>query len=178
MDNYLHNLFEDNEPIPEILHSDFRKDPFETCLKCERTLDQIEGIYEIQKIYRQGRPIWEHAICSTCGEDLIEDYSDESLARIQEFMSQLDLHEEGMSECHLCSSSVETGNEHMISTLCRNDSMIISPMILCMDCLDHMNSLLSDETRDSWDEFMKDHVPGLPAQEEPTPSDMPMPGFG
>lgn len=177
MDNYLQELFDGDRSIPEILHSDYRKDEFQECLKCERQLQKIPGVYEIQKIYRQGRPIWEHAICSRCGEEMIEEYSDESLDRIQQFMSRVNLREESMEHCHLCESSVNTGNEHMISTICSQDRMIMSPMILCVDCLDQMNELLSSETRDSWDEFVRDHVPGLPAQQEPSPADMPMPGL-
>ncbi len=177
MENYFQQRYDGYQEIPEILHSDFRKGLFEKCLKCERRLQEIPGVYEVQKIYRQGRSIWEHAICSPCGQEMIEEYSDESLSRIHDFMARLDLGRESMSNCHLCESPIETGNEHMISSLCQQDRMVMSPMILCVDCLDQMNSLLSDETRDSWDDFVRDHVPGLPAQQEPTPSDMPMPGM-
>ncbi len=178
MSEFLEELFDDSEPIPELLYSDYHKDPFQSCLKCDRSLQDIQGIYEIQKIYRQGRPIWEHAICSECGEDLVQDYSDESLENINEFMAKLDLHSETMKECHLCESGVKTGEEHMISALCRREDMILPPMILCIDCLDRLNSKLSDETRDSWDDFIKENVPGMPAAEDPTPSDVPVPNIG
>ncbi len=178
MNEFYEELFGENQPIPELLHSEYHRDPFETCLKCERSLESFRGVYEIQKIYRQGRPIWEHAICSECGEELIQEYSDESLSRIQEFMSKLDLHAEDTETCHLCESSVETGEEHMISALCQKQTMVLSPMILCIDCLDRMNALLSEETRDSWDDFVRENVPGMPAAEEPSPSDVPVPGIG
>jgi len=177
MNEFYDELFGETEPIPDLLHSAYHEAPFESCLKCERPLRSFQGMYEIQKIFRQGRPIWEHAICNRCGEELIQEYSDPSLERIHDFMSRLDLHADEMASCHLCEQSVETGEEHMISALCRQDDMILSPMILCMDCLDRMNEMLSDETRDSWDDFVRNNVPGMPATEEPAPSDVPLPSI-
>lgn len=173
LDNLPDNLF---GSIPEILHSTYEKQPFTECISCNRNLDEYGGVYEIQKIYRHSRAIWEHAICSDCGDDLLEDYSDESRQNIRAFMRQVDMFREEMDVCHKCDSEVRTGQEHMIAGICRGEKMMISPLVMCLECLNRMNEQLSTETRDSWDDFMEENVPGLPAAEEPV-SDVPISGI-
>ncbi len=177
MSEFLNPLGDIEDPVPEILYSEYEKGPFTECLNCDRNLDSFDGFYEVQKIFKHDRAIWEHAICSECGDELVEDYSEESLDNIQEFLSRMDMKDDAKDQCHLCEEPVKTGREHMIAALCSGDRMILSPMVMCISCLDQLNETLSSETRDSWNDFVNDNVPSVPASREPQ-SDVPVPGFG
>lgn len=165
-----HKPIGENSDIPDLLHSSFRQGMFQECIKCDRIL-QNANMYEIQKVFKHGKTIMEHAICRQCGMETVEEsYSDESMKRVQSALSDISMFVANLKNCHLCNCSVETGQEHMVSALCRDTNLVITPMVMCLECMESIQNLLSDETRDNWNEFVENNIPGLPAEKDFTPN--------
>ena len=50
------------------------------------------------------------------------------------------------------------------------DRLVQPPMVVCTDCAERTQELLSKETRDSFSDFIETHFPGVPAEWEPAPT--------
>ena len=73
------------QPIPELLHSVFEKGPFKTCCVCSKVLTDGR-LYEIQKVFKGREAIFEMAICHGCGEEVAQEFSDESKENMKKFL--------------------------------------------------------------------------------------------
>lgn len=165
---YTSGMEEGEEDIPKLLHSSFEKEQFQDCVKCDKSLPEA-NFYEIQKVFKHGKTILEHAICRQCGLKMVEDtYSSESRKRMQSFLSEVAIYEGSLKECHHCDSAVNKGKEHMVSALCRDQQLFLPPMVMCLDCMEKVQEQLSSETRDGWERFIEENIPSLPAK-DPVP---------
>ena len=80
--------------IPELFYSHSTKAPFERCISCDRSLQQPDSQYLVEKAFRNYREfgktdvIFEYAMCLNCADRMRKELSLSSLARIQEFFEE------------------------------------------------------------------------------------------
>jgi hypothetical protein len=163
---------ENREPIPELLHSFYEDRPFVSCTRCGESLVDFEEGFRISKNFKRGEVLIEYALCMPCLIGMLDEASEESKQRMAEF--QAEHHREGVSgfeECALCprTRSEARNEEFGIVGVCHHDAMVDSAMI-CIDCMEAMNGVLSEETRRTWDRFREENFLGVPTDFEPYPA--------
>lgn len=164
---------DEGEPIPEVLHSFYEERPFLSCTRCGESLADFDEGFRISKNFKRGEVLIEYALCLPCLERMLEESSEESkrnLARFQE--ERLREPGSGFAECAFCekTQAEARGGEFGLAGVCRGDRLLDSAMI-CIDCIEDMHEVLSEETRDVWRRFRDENFPGIPADFEPFPGE-------
>lgn len=165
-------------PIPESLHSFYEDRPFKTCTRCGEGLVDFEEGYRVSKVVRRGEVIFEYALCAPCLRRMMDEASEESKKALMEFQTSRFRHVSGFDECALCDSQwpeVEP-KEYGLVGICVGEGLAESNLI-CGSCMEAMSECLSEKTRRSWDRFVEENFPGVPADFEPVPSIGPVPVF-
>ncbi len=160
------------EPIPEVLHSFYEERPFRSCSRCGESLADFAEGYRISKNYRKGEVLIEYALCLPCLQRLLEESSEESKRNLARFHNERHRGVVGFEECSFCDrtrAEVRDG-EFGIAGVCRGDRLLDSALI-CVDCIEDMHEILSDETREVWRRFREENFPGVPADFEPFPGE-------
>lgn len=156
--------------IPSALHSVYTGGPFETCVQCERGLLQGPVLYAVEKVIRSGEVVFEYAICAVCTRDLVEQFSEESTERIRRYLEETELPlagDEGMDagRCHRCGRSDGSfTDEHTVAGMLLGRQLLGGLTSICGSCLEGMDELLSQKTRDVHDDFVSGNFPGVPAE--------------
>jgi hypothetical protein len=158
--------------IPEILHSFYEDRPFVSCTRCGESLAHFEEGFRISKNFKRGEVLIEYALCMPCLMGMLDEASDESKQNMAEFQAKH--HREGITgfeECALCprTRSEARNDEFGLVGVCHHEAMVDSAMI-CSECMEAMNGVLSEETRRTWDRFREENFPGVPADFEPYPA--------
>lgn len=158
---------EDPPPIPRDLYSEYEERPFQCCTRCGETLSDFQGGYQVSKAYRRGECVVEYALCEHCRNAMMDEFSDDSKNRLNDFHQQAVHHQGGIDECSVCGVPRRTDNveDFVITGLCEGTHLIDSIMI-CGQCGDQIQELLSAKTKDTWRRFMDDHFPGPPSLDE------------
>ena len=161
-------------PIPEELYSVYEDRPFKTCTRCGEGLEDFETGYRVSKVFRAGEVIFEYALCIPCLQGMFEEASEESRARLMEFQMSRFRFVSGFDECALCDSRREEipTQEYGLVGICQGNGLIESNMI-CGQCMEDMNAVVSEKTRRGWDRFVEENFPGVPADFEPMPVNAP-----
>ncbi len=153
--------------IPPILFSTQTERPFEVCIDCGGNLIESGAPYGVEKVIRNGEVIFEYAICTGCTRILLQEFSEESLKRISEY-----LREEGAillsggdpDHCHRCGRAREEFQaEHTVSALLIGDQLLSGVSTLCAACTEGIESVLSKKTREVHEDFITRNFPGVPA---------------
>ena len=163
---------EDNrEPIPEILHSFYEDRPFKSCTRCGESLADFKDGFRLSKNFKQGEVIIEYALCFPCLETMMDEASDESKEALAKFHEERMRDVSGFDECSLCDRTMAEArdDEYGLMAICHGSDMFDSAMV-CIDCIEDMAEIISEETRQSWDRFKEENFPGVPADFEPVPS--------
>ena len=158
------------EPIPEVLHSFYQERPFVSCTRCGESLADFKDGYRISKNFKKGEVIIEYALCMPCLARMLEEASEESKKNLAEFQEKHFRNISGFDECALCvRTKAEARDEEFgLVGVCQGDRMIDSALI-CIDCMEAMHSVLSEETTRTWDRFRQENFPGVPSDFEPFP---------
>lgn len=160
-------------PIPKELYSEYEERPFRSCTRCGESLAEFPEGYKISKVFKNGEAIFEYALCFHCLEGMMEESSEESRERLMQFqMERMREDVEGLQDCALCEntrSSLEKPEFALVAG-CQGMGVIESHMI-CIHCMEDMSALVSKKTRDSWNRFVEENFPGVPADFVPAPSD-------
>ena len=156
--------------IPEEFYSDYEERPFVTCTRCGERLQDFEDGYQVAKMYRRGEAIFEYAMCHPCHVNMMDEVSEESRDRLEAFQAehlQLNL---GRQFCAVCGVSKDDipDQEYSLAGIFEGLALVHS-LTICGGCTEHMNSLLSQATRDVWRDFINDNFPGVPADALPDP---------
>ncbi|MBL9154335.1 MAG: hypothetical protein JNK37_17730 [Verrucomicrobiales bacterium] len=165
-------------PIPEVLWSFYEERPFKTCTRCGEGLVDLPEGYRVSKVIREGEVIFEYALCVPCLQGLMNEASEESKQRLMEFQMSRFRHVHGFDECALCDNQAATMavKEYGLVGICLGAGLAESNLI-CGECMEAMSECLSEQTRRSWDRFVEENFPGVPADFEPVPSIGPVPVF-
>ncbi len=163
------------EPIPEILYSFYEERPFISCTRCGETLKEFAEGYKISKNFKKGEVIIEYALCMPCMEGMINEASEESKRMLHQFQEERFRQVSGFAECALCGKSQDQarGEEFGLTGICQGDEMVDSAMV-CIECMEEMSEIISDETRGKWNRFREENFPGVPGDFQPMP-DKPTP---
>lgn len=159
------------EPIPEVLHSFYEDRAFKCCTRCGETLADFKDGYKVSKNFKQGEVIIEYALCMPCLENMMNEASEESRRVLDEYHRKHFRNVSGFDECALCEKTRESarGEEFGLSGICQGGDMLDSAMI-CIDCMETMAEIISDETRGKWNRFREENFPGVPGDFEPMPN--------
>ena len=158
---------DDLPPIPSDLFSEYEERPFQSCTRCGESLSDFDGGYQVSKAYRNGECVVEYALCEHCRTSMMDEFSDESKQRLNDFHQQAVHHQGGIDECSVCGVPRAGGNveDFVITGLCEGLHLLDSIMI-CGICGEQVQELLSKPTKDTWRRFMDDHFPGPPSLDE------------
>lgn len=160
------------EPIPEMLHSFYEERPFLTCTRCGESLADFEDGYRISKNYKKGEVLVEYALCMPCLLRMLEESSEESRRNLAKFHEARQRDVSGFDECAFCerTRAAARDEEFGIAGVCQGDLLLDSAMI-CVDCIEEMHDVLSEETKEVWRRFREENFPGVPADFEPFPGE-------
>lgn len=164
------------EPIPEVLHSFYEERPFVSCTRCGESLSDFKEGFKISKNFKRGEVIVEYALCMPCMEGMMDEASDESKRLIQEFHEERFREDaDGFEECSLCEKRKDEArdDEFGLTGICQGDD-ILDRALVCVDCMEDMAEVISEETRGKWNRFREENFPGVPGDFEPMP-DKPTP---
>ncbi|MAG58514.1 MAG: hypothetical protein CMJ83_19675 [Planctomycetes bacterium] len=175
--------------IPDVLHSVFADGPFKQCVECGQELLESATPHAVEKVVREGEVIFEYAICASCIITIFQEYSEESLERIREYLEQemsplgdpgfidqllwsvgqptedaIVQSREGKSldTCHRCGQVDAFNSEHTVTGLLVGDRLATEVSTICGACTEGLEELLSKQTKDVHDDFIRRNFPGVP----------------
>lgn len=174
-------------PTPEWLQSEQAGRPFAVCSHCDSSLDASGSLYHVMKEWRDGEPVAEFAVCFPCLEQLLSEFSEESLARMQAALaSQAGAQLSSISaewfaasqgfigddpeiqtrpeSCHGCGKLLGVDADQVLLALCRDGRPIARAIARCKTCDAGPDLELSQATRERYEDFMDTVLPGVPAQ--------------
>lgn len=180
--NLQENLFDHKnlKKIPLEFHSDADKAPFSACTFCSKDLSKGQDSYMIEKSYKVN-PIngkrntsFEYAICLSCNIRKMEAMSRESIQNIIIYMKNNFLSEEWelqaenknpFEKCIVTGKLAEELDEYNIVGQFVGDKMIVGrfPILLSPSIGDEIQELLSQKTKDEFDDFMET-INGVPPE--------------
>jgi hypothetical protein len=150
-------------PIPPELNSAYEERPFQHCTACGESLADFPGGFQISKAYKNGECVMEYALCDHCRAKMIDEFSDESKNRLAKFQDDHVHLDYGLAHCAVCGRSRIEGpmSDFVITGICADTSLHHS-LLMCGDCGDGVQELISQKTRDTWRRFVDSHFPGPP----------------
>ncbi len=157
------------QPIPELLHSVYSEGPFRQCTVCDRDLSD-GTVYEIQKVFRGTEVVFEYALCFGCYEDISQEFSRESIERVQNFVESEFKPVEDVTHCHFCGLPRSVIHNFTLVGMCCKHALIVPGLVMCETCEERLQTVLSQKTRDVQGDFIRDNFPGIPANFDLSPS--------
>jgi hypothetical protein len=154
--------------IPEVLNSTYEEGPFSRCTVCDSFLESTACIYYLEKVMRAGECVFEMAVCATCAVEMHREYSRESREALQRHYADLRLIPD-IDTCDFCHKSSGPDQDRILTAACASNRLVMPVVINCQTCGERTQDLLSQKTRESFREFMENHIPGVPAEWEPAP---------
>ncbi|MDF1656059.1 MAG: hypothetical protein P1U58_00525 [Verrucomicrobiales bacterium] len=157
--------------IPDVLHSFYEERPFVSCTRCGESLKDFAEGFRISKSFKGDEVILESAMCMPCMAAMMDETSDESKLRLEEFHEKHYRDVSGFDECALCENTLDQvkDDEFNLVGVCQGNDMLDSALI-CFDCQEAMNEIISEETRRTWERFRQENFPGVPSDFEPMPT--------
>jgi len=155
--------------IPSELHSFSQGGPFRVCSVCHGTLAG-ERPYEIQKVYRGTEVVFEMAMCNPCGEQILRQFSRESVEALKDFLRSRFKRFPGTFRCHFCSLPKALQPGYTIIGACKGSALLRPVIVLCDGCGGKLQSELSQKTRETQEGLIRDRFPGVPAQLDLNPT--------
>ncbi|MEO0416296.1 MAG: hypothetical protein AAF226_15225, partial [Verrucomicrobiota bacterium] len=142
---------------------------------CGEGLIDLDQGYRVSKNFKKGEVILEYALCVPCLESMMNEASEESKQALFKFHEERFNNRQGFDCCSFCDKDQSTsrGEEFGLMAMCWGDKMYDTAMI-CIECMEDMAEVLSEETRGKWDKFKEENLPGVPGDFEPMPSPAPI----
>lgn len=161
----------EGEPIPDLLHSFYQDRAFVSCTRCGESLGDFPDGYRISKNYKRGEVIIEYALCMPCLMRMLDEASEESKRNLARFQDERQRDVSGFDECGLCVKTRAEARDEEFGVVgrCRGNRLLDSALI-CIDCMEDMHAVLSEETKRTWERFREENFPGVPADFEPYPA--------
>jgi len=155
------------------------------CVTCDKNLVDSHEPYIVEKAFRYypeyqiHNTIFEYIMCMPCAQKMHEAMSKESIQRIQQYFSQINLpnrseklwaqsgndFEAWISNCIINNSPRESQEEYQICAQCLGDKMVFDlfPYMISFDASSEMTNLLSAKTLDEYNRFVDENF-GLPPE--------------
>lgn len=151
--------------IPEIFHSDGSGQHFGQCSACR---SELVGNYFIEKVFRRYEngekyTVFEMAICKDCHNEMMDGISDESRQRMTQFMeegmkympNEDESFEQSLSRCNFTGQATDELKEFHVLGFFRGDHLLNNPVVMSAEMREEQAELLSEQTKDFFDDFMK-----------------------
>lgn len=150
-------------PIPPELGCEYEERPFQNCTRCGESLPDFPGGFQISKAYKRGECVMEYALCDHCRTKMMEEFSQESKQRLAQFQHEEVTLDRGLDSCAVCDARRDAPgmDDFVITGVCEGISLLHSVMI-CGNCGDTVQGMISQKTRDTWRRFVDDNFPGPP----------------
>ena len=165
---------------PKMFWPTFSDGPFDRCVECGDELREAGKLHVVEKAIRGEETIFEFALCVDCCGQLHRELSPESNRRVDEFFAERidfrqrresfeigeqDAWEPWINRCLLTEQRREDCGEHQVFALCRGGDIIVSlfPYMLSGEAVEQVAELMSRQTRDRLDDFVRDRL-GLPPE--------------
>lgn len=164
--------------IPPFFHSLEHDQPFDSCLTCDRSFQEIDDPYTVSKVFKGTECVFEYAMCLPCRKNMAASFSEESrknitdffegsknlASRTQEIGASRD-HTDWTRHCATCRTPLSEIIDYSVACMGFRSEMIYDPfpMMVCSDCEHKVQERLSKSTRDQWDKFIFDNFEGPPA---------------
>jgi len=150
-------------PVPEIFWSFETGKPIERCSLCNRDLTAAGTNYLIEKAFREGETMFEHALCLHCHVECVGELSAESLERIQAYFAEhadlenrptrlLEQHgtdpARWLGHCMVKGFPIDECSEYQIYGFCIGRNLLFNgaPYLLSGEAIDDILELLSGQT--------------------------------
>lgn len=154
----------DSGAHPDEFLSAYTDGRFTHCTRCGETLADMPEGYQISKRFSGTEPVYEFALCHPCHAGVVAEFSGESRDRLDTFHREHVSLNLGRFRCAVCGVAREVMK-------CRDYSITgafqgpecIHELMFCGLCNQEMQSLMSTKTRQVWDRFVDDNLPGVPA---------------
>lgn len=172
-------------PIPEEFCNSETKQPFETCMMCNKPLANQQYVVEkaIKNYPSLGTQeiIFEYAMCLHCAGKMNMQLSEESRQRIEAYMKdhlqnksiKRDANnpfniQKSINQCIVRETDVRQSAEYSIYALCNGSDMTVNefPYALSGEVQDEIMQLLSAKSLDILDDFIGNHFTGPPEVRE------------
>lgn len=144
---------------------------FSQCTSCNLPFSEMEATTcFIEKVMRSGECIVEVALCSNCLSEGRCDWSEESIENLELHNAEHPLTPAGLATCAGCQSESDiwTNDVTYVGILELHIGLLGPPALICTDCLEQLESVLSVETRREMDEFTDSLLPGVNAEGVPS----------
>jgi len=160
------------DDIPKEFHSDSNNDVFKKCTFCSKDLTTGEDTYMIEKSFKvnpnngKRNTVFEYAICVSCNLKKMQAMSEESVQNIQNYMAehfimeeleaQSDVNRKLLDKCVATGKPASELEEYNIVGQFVSDKMIVGqfPILLSPSIGEEIQELLSQKTKDEFDDFM------------------------
>lgn len=173
---------EDNnkKPIPAIFHS-FEGEPFRECMKCQKNLMSEEAEYMIERAFIPNDIVFEYAICVDCALSMRETMSKESRQNLDNFFQKhVSEHmlsaifrlgrpdtpiEDLLAKCLVTGKHISRTDRYQIVGYFKGGFMQshMPPFVISEEAAEQVQELLSQETKDEFDDFIDEFL-GLPPE--------------
>ena len=157
------DMHADYIPVPEVFWSFETEKPIENCKLCNCDLMEVGTNYLIEKAFKKGETIFEHALCLPCYTECNQSMSEDSRLKIRNyfaervnmderhktFMEQHGTHHgKWISHCMVTGFPIREVDEYQLYGFCIDKDLIFSgaPYVLCGDVIEEILELLSAET--------------------------------
>lgn len=178
MDSNLFNSYQLKE-IPDEFYSDLDKKPFCNCTFCGQDLTSevsyiVEKSIKINPNNHTKNTVFEYAICLDCNKRKMEAMSVESIQNIQNYMASNFVMEEWsehtnpsnpFEKCLVTGTPIAELDEYNIVGQFIGDKMVLGqfPVLISPSIGEEIQELLSQETKDEFDDFM-DTITNVPPE--------------
>lgn len=166
-------------PIPEQFYNSETRQPFNLCMLCNTSLAEtqylIEKAYRNFKSFRKHEVIFEYATCIACASKMHMELSQESRARVQEYLiknikkeNHFNNLNDALGHCAVKGTLLQESAECSIYALCNGNQMVSGdfPYALSGEAQDEIMQLLSAKSLDLLDDFIGNHFLGPPEVRE------------
>ncbi|OUV17562.1 MAG: hypothetical protein CBC46_02325 [Verrucomicrobiaceae bacterium TMED86] len=175
--------------IPPLFHSVEHDGPFESCLTCKESFDEISAPYTVTKVYKGPECVFEYAMCLSCRQKMIDEMSSESRDTLEShFQSNKNLrerenrfgdsehHTDYLRDCAHCLKPLNEIKDYSIACMAFGSDMVYGPfpMMVCSECEEAIQEKLSKKTREEFDRFVSENFEGPPAESIDPPKRLPL----
>jgi hypothetical protein len=157
------DMHPDTMPIPQIFGSFETGQPIANCKVCDQNLMETGTNYMIEKAFKNGETIFEHALCHTCYTAYHEAMSADSRLKILTYFEErLNMeerhtnlmeqhgtkHEKWISHCMVTGFPIREVDEYQLYGFCIDKELVFcgAPYALCGEVIEEITNLLSSET--------------------------------
>jgi hypothetical protein len=151
-------------PVPPALDSAFHEGPFPCCSDCGRAFSEDDGPRLVERVFRHGEAVFEYALCVPCALRLFSEYSEESKRNLETYFEERLAPDAPEGACDRCGrSGAELDAERTVAGAALGDMLLGRLMVICGPCADGAESVLSKQTKEAFENFVRRVCPTLPA---------------